>query len=118
MGVHVTLTMRTGTFDNIIFMLEEYTTRQTEFECIKDTIETIQFLEEEYQKDMDKQNKKLKEWIEQQRLMDENNFKDVFGFLAVQSVLDNYNLNLDLETKTHLIFDLCNLIKEKAGEYK
>lgn len=131
MSTYVTLSMRTDTFDRIINNLMSYCSTLDDYYEMEDTVHLIDYLDEEYSRSMEEQDKEYKEWQEYEKLflerfenpefldndgnINEKGMYEYKNFNKVNNVLKDYKecgtLDiLDSKQNFFLVLDLLNAI--------
>lgn len=127
MSKYVTLTLHTHVYDQIIEALMTYCSNLDSYWDMQDAVHVIDALEEMYNEDMGKQNKESQQWMEYEKLFNEQ-FKDgnidnfeldeYRNFHKVNNVLEDYKVGgsldiLDEKQQFFLVLDLINVFTNK-----
>lgn len=133
MGFYVTLTMRIDMYGEIIDNLMLYSSYLDNYSDIEDIVHLIDFLGDEYEHDIEKQNQEYRKWQEYEELFNERfgdgefldddgniNEKGMYeykNFNKVNKVLEDYKEGgtldmLDEKQQFFLVLDLINTLDD------
>lgn len=134
MGSYITLSMRTEVFNEIIDDLMLYVTQLKDYYDIESCIHLIDFLHEEYEHDMNKQNREYMNWQKYEKLFQERfengefcddeggiNEKGMYeykNFNKINKVLEDFKYGgtldiMDTEQQFFLVLDLINVMRDE-----
>ena len=129
MSSYVTLTLNTHVYDQIIEALMAYCSDLDGYWDMQDAVHLIDYLREEYDDNMGKQNKESQQWMKYEELFKgyfEDGNIDNFGmgeymkFHKVNKVLEDYKEGgtldiLDEKQQFFLVLDLLNVFDSEEG---
>lgn len=120
MGMYVTLTLSVNTYNEVIDRLQESASSLHNYFEMEDLVRLIDALEEEYQNDMEKQNKEYHIWQKHQDLMwkvdsKEIDVKTIENFSKIQSIIEEYDEKFTdvkySEEEFHFIMEILEVFK-------
>ncbi len=137
MSDYVNLLVSRNMYFEIINALKGYCTELINYNEVDEIVHIIDYLEDEYQEDIAKQNQEFRQWMDYEDLfyeyMEDLGFKDADGYLnnkgiraftnfdKVNKVIENYKEKgsldiLDVKEQFFLILDIMNVLEDL--EYK
>lgn len=124
MSQYVNLEMSYTTYSKLLDAVEQATTQGNDFFEIHNLVHLFDFLEEEYERDMAKQNEDYKTWKLHEELFRNKEIYHHEYFHRVKSIFEDYEerqlleWTIEEQDKFHLICELIDVFKKENSEDK
>lgn len=109
MSSYVNIELSEYNFRQTIDALETAVMTQQGVSEVYELVHLIDLFYDEYDRDKGKQNKELKRWAEQQKLLVKNEKPNPQLFLKIQAIIDESEIEFDLNESQ--FYFICNLIE-------
>ena len=115
---YVNLEMPYSTYLELCFAVEKATTHTEGFNEIQELVHLVDFLEEEYERDLEKQNCDYKTWRMHEELFRNKELYHHEYFYRIKDIFDDYvdrallEWNISEQDKFHLICELIDVFKK------
>lgn len=114
MSCYIEVSMTCSMYENIIDYLTFYTEYLNNYSEIEDIVHTIDALEELRHEYSTKQNKEWKEYLERQKLFEDDiTIDEKFLFDRIKKILNVYGIKENVETEFHIIMEIINAMSEE-----